>query len=242
MRDKQQRLEKIILESDYPYSILTYKLINQGYFKKSINKIDNVGVPSNVKPNEITSADEQFLQLLNRFIEFFDDSFYFLHSDSICYIHMIIETNYKELEKYLLSKHYLGDNNYIDFFQDSIYRIIVSNFIKNTVVSKTLKNLFKNNKIPIKDVKDYTLDEILKINDLLSDIVLANAKNTFAAILLFDDIDKNISKIIKRMNKRKISSKDILDKKKSILSLSLFKIDSLIEEYEKKKDYLIFLK
>ena len=149
---------------------------------------------------------------------------------------------FKMIERYLLSKHYLGDNNYIDFFQDSIYRIIVSNFIKNTALSKSLKKLFRNNKIPIKDVKDYTLDEILKINDLLSDIVLANAKNTFSAIMLFDDIDRNISKITKRLNQKNISSKDILDKKKSILSLSLFKIDSLIEEYEKKKDYLIFLK
>lgn len=70
MNDKQQTLEKIILESDYPYSMLVYRLIHQGYLKKTIKKIDNVGVPCNVNPNQITSADEQFLQLLDRFIDF----------------------------------------------------------------------------------------------------------------------------------------------------------------------------
>ncbi len=242
MNDKQQILERIILESDYSYSVLVYKLIHQGYFKKSINKIDNVGVSCNVDPNKITSANEQFLRLLDRFIEFFDNSFYFLHSDSDCYIHIIIETNYKDLEKFLLSKHYLGDNDYIDFFQDSIYRIIVSNFIKNAAISKTLKNLFKKNGLSVKSVKDYSLDEILKINNLLSDIVLANAKNNFTAIMLFDDVDENISRIIQRMKKRNINEKDILDKKKSITNFSLLQIDSLVEEYEKKKEYLIFLK
>ncbi len=77
MDNKKEALEKIVLESKYPYSMLVYKLIHQDYLKKTIKKIDNIGVPCNVNPNEITSANEQFLQLLNRFIEFFDNSFYF---------------------------------------------------------------------------------------------------------------------------------------------------------------------
>lgn len=38
MNDKQQTLEKIILESDYPYSMLVYRLIHQGYLKKRLRK------------------------------------------------------------------------------------------------------------------------------------------------------------------------------------------------------------
>ena len=40
---------------------------------------------------------------------------------------MVINTN---VEKYLLSKHYVGDNKYIDFFKENIYKIIFGNFIK----------------------------------------------------------------------------------------------------------------
>lgn len=242
MSSRKEELEKIVLESKYPYSFMVYRLIHQDIFKRTIAKIDDVGVPCNVNPKEITSANEQFLQLLNRFIEFFDNSFYFLHIDSECYIHTIIQTNYKELEKFLLSKHYLGDNNYIDFFQESIYRIIISNFIKNVELSKNLKKLLKREKIAIKPIKNYTLEEIIKINDLLSDIVLANAKDSFTAIMLFDDVNKSISQILKNMEKDKWTKKDILDRKKSITNFTLNRIDSLIEEYEKKKDYLIFLK
>lgn len=241
MDKKKAILEKIILESNYPYSMVVYKLIHHDYFKKTLPKIDNIGVPCNVNPKEITSADEQFLQLLNRFIEFFDDTFYFLHIDSYCYIHLIIETNYENMEKYLLSKHYLGDNNYIEFFQDSIYRIIVSNFIKNVTLSKTLEKLLKKESIACKRIEDYSLSEILKIKNLLAYITLANIKNKFSAIVLFDDINKAISQIEQILVKNKLKEKDILNKKEIILNNYLFKIDLLIEEYEKKKKYLTML-
>lgn len=239
--NKKQQLEKIILESRYPYSLLVYKLIHQNCFKKTINKIDNIGVPCNVNPKEIVPADEQFIRLLDRFIEFFDNTFYFLHNDSYLYIKRIIETNYKELEKFLLSKHYLGDNDYIDFFDDSIYRIIITNFVKNISFVPNLKKLFINEEIPIKKINRYTLEEVRKIKDLLSDIVLANTKNTFNSILLFEDINGSISKILKQM-KKKISEYELNERRKSMTNLSILKIDILIEEYLKKKKYLIYLK
>ena len=72
--NKREVLEKIILESKYPYSMLVYKLVHSNLLKSTIKKIDNIDVPCNVNPNEITSANEQFLQLLDRFITYFNDS------------------------------------------------------------------------------------------------------------------------------------------------------------------------
>lgn len=238
---KKQQLEKIVLESNYPFSPLVYNLIHQDCFKNTINKIDGIGVPCNVNPSEIISAEEQFIRLLDRFIEYFDNTFYFLHNDSYLYIRRIIETNYKKVEKYLLSKHYLGDNDYIDFFNDSIYRIIITNFVKNISFIPNLKKLFIKEKIEIKNINQYTLEEVLNIKDLLSDIVLSNAKDTFNSILLFEDIDDSISKIIKNM-KKKAPEYELNERRNSMTNLSILKIDILIEEYLKKKKYLIYLK
>jgi len=140
--NKREVLEKIILESKYPYSMLVYKLVHSNLLKSTIKKIDNIDVPCNVNPNEITSANEQFLQLLDRFITYFNDSFYFLHTYTHLCIKLIIETNYKDMEKYLLSKHYLGDNDYIPFFNNSIYRMMVANFIRSINISSKLRKLF----------------------------------------------------------------------------------------------------
>lgn len=240
--DKKELLKSIVLNSTYPYSIFVYKLINEDYLKKSIKKIDNIGVPCNVNPKEITTAEEQFLQLLNRFIIFFDNYFFFLHTNSFSFIQTIIESNYKETEKYLLSKHYLGDNDYITFFQDSIYRIIVTNFVKNMNSFPSLKKLFKKEKIAIKNINDYSLKEIMQIINLLSNISFANYHSPFNNLLLFEDINKNTSKMINRMKKKNASEKQIVERTESLMNFYTIQIDSLIEKYEEKKIHIFYVK
>ena len=240
--NKREVLEKIILESKYPYSMLVYKLVHSNLLKSTIKKIDNIDVPCNVNPNEITSANEQFLQLLDRFITYFNDSFYFLHTYTHLCIKLIIETNYKDMEKYLLSKHYLGDNDYIPFFNNSIYRMMVANFIRSINISSKLRKLFIQEKIAIKNINDYSLEEIFKINDLLENIVFANARDSFNTIYLFDDISKCIYNRVKQMKKKKLDKTKILSLEESLNLFYSMKIDSLIEEYFKKKKYIKYFK
>lgn len=240
--NKKEDLKKIVLETNYPYSMWIYKLIQEDRFEKTIKKIDNVGVPCNVNPKEITSADEQFLQLLNRFINFFNNSFYFLHTDVYFYITRIIDSNYSKLEKYLLSKHYLGDNSYIPFFQDSAYRIIVTNFVKLLPLSKNLQKLFKKEKIAIKSINGYTLEEILKINNLLSNIVLANHNHSFTASILFEDVQKNLNQTIKLMQKKNVDENLINERRASSTEFFLGQVDFLIKNYNKKKEYIFLFK
>ena len=222
--------------------MLVYKLVHSDLLKSTIRKIDNIDVPCNVNPNKITSANEQFLQLLDRFITYFNDSFYFLHTYSYLCIKLIIETNYKKVEKYLLSKHYLGDNDYISFFNNSIYRIIVANFVKSVNISPKLRRLFTQEKIAIKNINDYSLDEILNINDLLVNIVFSNAKNFFNTVYLFDDIPKVIKDKIKQMEKKKLDKAKILEQQDGLTFFYSMQIDSLIEEYLKKKKYIKYFK
>ena len=240
--NKREVLEKIVLESKFPYSMLVYKLVHSDLLKSTIKKIDNIGVPCNVKPNEITSANEQFLQLLDRFITYFNDSFYFLHTYTYLCIKLIIETNYKDMEKYLLSKHYLGDNNYISFFNNSIYRIMVANFIKSVTLSPKLRKLFKQEKIAIKSINDYSLEEILRIKDLLVNIVFANAKDSFNSVYLFDDIPKFIDDKAKQWKKKKLNKANILTQQDSLTLFYSIQIDSLIEEYNKRSKYIKYFK
>ena len=42
--NKREVLEKIVLESKFPYSMLVYKLVHSDLLKSTIKKIDNIGV------------------------------------------------------------------------------------------------------------------------------------------------------------------------------------------------------
>ena len=146
------------------------------------------------------------------------------------------------MEKYLLSKHYLGDNNYISFFNNSIYRIMVANFIKSVTLSPKLRKLFKQEKIAIKSINDYSLEEILRIKDLLVNIVFANAKDSFNSVYLFDDIPKFIDDKAKQWKKKKLNKANILTQQDSLTLFYSIQIDSLIEEYNKKSKYIKYFK
>ena len=199
-----------------------------------IIKIDDVGVPSNVKPNEITSSYKQFIDLLNRFIYWFQENFFYLRLETSAIIETLIKTNYSMFEKYLLSKHYLGDNNYIDFFKDSIYRIMISNFVKNIKYITEIMKLFKIKKIDIKNINDYTLEEVVKIKSLLSDIVFCST-SSFRCFNLFQDIEYFLNKKLKEI---KLSKKDKERFIYNVINYYQVQYECAFEEYNKKEKYL----
>ncbi len=128
---KKQKMCNILLNSPHDYDLIIYKLLKTDILDEIILKLDNKIVCCNANPSEIYSAEEQFLMLLTRLFDFLLKIFPSLYKAREVVMEDIINGNKQNVEKYLLSKHYVGDNKYIDFFKENIYKIIFGNFINN---------------------------------------------------------------------------------------------------------------
>ena len=123
---KKQKMCNILLNSPHDYDLIIYKLLKTDILDEIILKLDNKIVCCNANPSEIYSAEEQFLMLLTRLFDFLLKIFPSLYKAREVVMEDIINGNKQNVEKYLLSKHYVGDNKYINFFKENNYKIICS--------------------------------------------------------------------------------------------------------------------
>jgi hypothetical protein len=231
---KKEELNRLVLNSDC-YDMTIYKIINSGVLDEIIDNIDDKCVLSDINSNEIISSYEQFLDLLNKFIVFFKKKFNNLSFYIDELIKELIKNNYYEFSNYLLSKHYLGDNKYIMFFEDNMNRLSILNFVKNIEYSSEIKKLLKLNNIKIKNIKDYSFDEVLEISDLLSDLIFCYS-NEFHTVLLFTDMSKVINDL------KSDNSNNNLDKIDAVINDFDFKCKIIIDSYNNKRKYLKYFK
>lgn len=237
---KKKLLKEIVLNSKYSYDMLVYRLLSKNVLDDIITKIDNVPVECNIDSSEWISADEQFIQLLDRFICYFRNTFFTICSSEYI-IEMIINTNKDRIREYLLSKHYLGDNNYIDFFNESIYKIFISNFVQNSSYIPLINNLFIKEKLEIKNINDYNLNEILKIVTLISDLLLcSNGKNS--VIYIFYNIDYESNQYIEKNKSKKKNKNNRKEYKIKLIEHYTYQYELIIKNYIQKKKYLKYFK
>lgn len=203
-------------------------------------KIDNKNVCCDVNPEEIISADEQFLMLLNRLVNWFVDDFPMLVEFRKVIIENIIETNKLQVEKYLLSKHYLGDNSYIDFFCNSINKILFNNFITNIKDMPIVQKFLKDENINYKNINDYTVKELNDLRYLLEKIGICNYDNNFQFAYIFSDIESSIKKKICTYKKEEKRSKKIIDEVTDSTIIFYQNVYSiLIQQYKEKRELFL---
>ncbi len=237
LKKRKGILRNIALNSNLNFDVTVYYLIKYNNLDKIIMKIDDKPVIINTNPDKTLNSYEQFIYLIHHFVSFFNKYFPTTLYISHYIIDILIATNKKDIEKYLLSKHYIGNGKYKDFFQNSIYRIIVSNFIANAQKLECLQKLLLNENIALKNIKEYSLEEILKIIKLMSEIVFCT-NNEFDRLTLFSSIDYDIKDKI-RCNKlkkyNKYSENDLINK-----TIAFYKEhnETLIKSYLNKKQYL----
>ena len=135
-----------INNSAFIYELLSYN----HYLIDILNEVNDKPVVCNVDPSIKVTAEQQVICLLNRMIDRFNSHFPFLHKyRKWLFGHLL---SYEETRQYLLSKHYLGDNDYIKFFENSINRIFVRNFYRNLeFVMDDYIDIFKEKKINYKN-------------------------------------------------------------------------------------------
>lgn len=226
---KKQLIKEIVL-SKCCYDANIYHLLQSGVLDSIIDNLDNKGVPCNVNPKNIVSSEEQFVSLLNRFFSYFKQTYHNIEPHYNFVFRELILGNINLFSTYLTSKHYLGDNRYIRFFEENLIKLSIANFIKNCSCFDILKQFMHENNIKTKTIENYSYKELQKIAKILSDMTLCH-QNNFHLPLLFTNLESIIHKDDISNNYREQIIKDLS-----------IKYEIIINEYNKKRKYVELLR
>lgn len=237
LKKRKDNLKNIILNDEFSYDTTVYRLINTNCLDNIISKLDNMEIVCDINPNNKISADVQFLQLLNRFVVNFKNTFPTISVSSEYIIESIIYSNQTAIEKYLLSKYYLGDSEHSKFFYNNIYKLFIINFINNKKYILLIEDLLKEENIKVKNIEDYEPNEILNIKNLLSCLVFCSW-DKYSSIYLFNSID---CEVVKFTNNKDCDYEDS-EYKKSVIENFKTQYQFIIRDYKKRKKYLKYFK
>ena len=187
---RKQNVKNVLLTSNLQNIGNIWQLFNDNYLDKFINKLNDETVIINSyldKNKNYLTSEEQFLQILDNYITFFNNKFTFVILREIILKLIFINNN----SEFLLCKKYIGDNNQINYFKQNYILFTIETFYKNcqklyNFLEKDLNSIDINiNKININNN-----DDAKKILDILINLCIIN-KNSYDIIYLFKDIDNN---------------------------------------------------
>lgn len=232
---KRELLRYKILHSRDEYDPITYLLLRYTTLNEFISKINEISLHYNIElDNDDGINASRFIELLDKFNREF--RFLFFNTSAKEYtIRQLFRTNPELIEEHFELK-YDNEQN----IKESIYRIIISNFIKNAKYIPAIELFLKENKVELKKPKEYNYSECYKIAHLMSDLIfcLRGRGNSYSLFIdIGDTLDTNLTN-------RKKRRKDFDSDKFSIKFIKKHNkvYDSIFTSYEKKKKYLKYFK
>lgn len=235
---KVELLKYVVLEHQYDYDVLLYKLLSRYRLNDEVARIDDRTFSFDVDTDNSKLTAKQFLVNIDFFIHYMKDYFHNIRPFYMC-LEGIIDGSRAELNhllEYRGSKFYnyynKPDDNILD---ELVAKLIISNFISNAKYVGSIKDVLQDIHLPLKQVDDYTLEESMKILQLLSDVAFCQ-RGKSSVIQLFENIDVRLSKYSNmNLTKRKKSVEDL---KKEYINSSIADYDRLFKSYNTRKQYL----
>ena len=144
--DRKKQLIDVLYNFDYcfSYQSLMTKLINMPEFNSLISRITNVKTKSNstvITKKKYLSGNEQFLIMLNDYIYRFNKDFYFLNKSNDYIIELSLQR--KRFIKYLFCKNYIGNNEFIPYFNYNYKRLVTYGFNYNIKLLAKYSDIIK---------------------------------------------------------------------------------------------------
>ncbi|MGM9882376.1 MAG: hypothetical protein ACI31S_05995 [Bacilli bacterium] len=219
---KKRKLEKVIERDCNECSYLAFFLIHTGKLDNVINLLDDkVTIPDTtclVKRGFLTS-EEQFVDVLEYVIRIINSEFWFL-VDKNTIIEAIL--NFDSSLNLLLSKNYIGNNKYIEFYEIGVKKICIFNFynvLKFIDQSELVEEFLVNHEIDLNSFDIESNNDIIKLFKVLKLIAICNY-NSYHLLYLFNNRMSNKNKkmfeiqveiLIEKTNERELKAMDILN-------------------------------
>lgn len=237
---KIELLRYKLLHQRFDYDMEIYNLLTYGKMNNEISKIDELSFSFMVEPEKEKITARQFLIYMNEFIRYMKISFFNMTPFQVV-LNEIISSSKEELNDLL---NYKCDDSYAFYgikkdanIKEKIYKLIISNFIRNAKYIKSIEIILNDNNIKLKDIKDYNLKESEKILNLLSDIVFSQ-RGRGIVMDLFENIEDHLKVHLERKSKCKGKKYTIDDYKNRYINSYIKNYDKIFKSYNTRKKYL----
>ena len=234
-KKRKDELMQLVLKKDSAFSGVIYKIIQNGYLDKVINKINDEKVKTqttSLTKKGYLTGNEQFLDILNSFIAYFDRVLTPIMYKEAC-VSFVLE---KEEPKFLLSKEYCHDNDNLEYFISEYKRLIVNN------VANTLPAIYDF--LDPKIMKEFKLEPLMNTNDdvvverLLRFMIAMAWSNVdeYATISLFTSIKVALNKV--KPSKKNDNKEAVVKNMNGVVNHYAMHYSIMIENYKKKRKYI----
>ena len=184
-----RRLKKININND----LLIYKLINNGVLDCSIKKINTKSILKENKPilkKEYIDSYNHYIYILDNFVDYFHNCF----NAGIDSEYEILSACLNGNDNIFLNKHYVFNNDNIDYYKMEYNKIIISNFYYNAYTfRKELDSQFDDFSIKVEKIDFNNVEDINKILEMLKIIYMYN-KDRHIVLALFNKVDSSTYK------------------------------------------------
>ena len=198
-----------------------------------VERIDDRTFSFDIEPAAGMISAEQFISNMNKFLRCMKTNFFNVPPFQMC-VTDIVKNSEQELKE-LLS--YTPEDSSDEKLEELVYKLILSNFISNAQFVPSIQEELAGLDIPIKEVKDYNLDESRKIVQFMSDVAFCQ-RGRGNVLELFDNIQTRLDHFAKADDSIRNRKRNIEAYKTRYVESRIADYNKMFKTYNSKKKYL----
>lgn len=230
---KAEMLRYILLQESRLYDNVLFTLLSTRSLMNEVERIDDRTFSFDVEPDQGMISAEQFIFNMNKFLRCMKTNFFNVPPFQMC-VTEIVRNSEKEL-KDLLS--YTSADSSDRKLEELVYKLIISNFIRNAKYVSSIQEELTALDIPIKEVREYNLDESCKILQFMSDVAFCQ-RGRGNVLELFDDIGARLDYFAKADDPVRNRKRNIEAYKTRYVESRIADYNKMFKTYNSKKKYL----
>ncbi len=198
-----------------------------------VERIDERTFSFDIEPAAGMISAEQFISNMNKFLRCMKTNFFNIPPFQMC-VTEIVRNSEQELKDLL---GYTPEDSSDEKLEELVYKLTISNFIRNAKYVPSIEEELTALDIPIKEVREYNLDESRKIVQFMSDVAFCQ-RGRGNVLELFDDIGARLDYFAKSDNYVRNRRKNTEKYKERYINSRIEDYNKMFKTYNSKKKYL----
>lgn len=229
---KAELLRYILLQESRMYDSILFHLLEFEPIRNAVALVDERTFNFKVEPANGMISAKQFLYNMSKFLKIMRNNFFNILPLQVCIIELV--KNGKQEINDLLT--YTSKDSSDEVLEELVNKLIISTFIHNAKYVPSIQEELAAIDIPIKEVREYNLDESRKVVQFMSDVVFCQ-RGRGNVLEIFDDIGARLDYFSKSDPFRK-RKRDVEAYKQRYIDSRIDDYNKLFKTYHSKKKYL----
>lgn len=230
---KTELLRYILLQECRYFDNILCTLLSTTSLMREIERIDERTFSFDIDPKDGMISARNFISNMNRFIRCMKTYFFNVPPLQTCILEIIRNGNQELTNLVSHIPTHLTD----DILQELVYKLMILNFISNAKFVPSIQEELATLDIPIKEVKDYNLDESRKIVQFMSDVAFCQ-RGRGNSLELFDNIEARLNSFDKANDSIRKRKRNLDLHKQRYVESRITDYNKMFKAYNSKKKYL----